>query len=211
MSVILLLAIPSIIAPSPHDTQVNVGGQGLDLDFQKLEDVQVNTNINVSVFVFNTSNGFPMTDVSCEYYLFDDNGNRESRDFMTQSHYNHYSKLIDTENLTSGDYTLHTFCNNSQVGGFASTPFEITPNGESPQTGVAIFYIGFLALLIFGLIFITYFGVVSDQLFIKATSWGGGYLLLMAISFIAWQMASDFLISSPFLVQFLRILFLPEP
>jgi len=37
---------------------------------------------------------------------------------------------------------------------------------------------------------------------------GIGYLLLIAITFISWQMASDFLLSAQFLVSMLRILFI---
>jgi hypothetical protein len=84
----------------------------------------------------------------------------------------------------------------------------VTPNGEEPTEANAIFYIGLLVILIFGFGLIVYFGVTSDNLIVKAFSWGFGYLFLIAISFVAWNMAADFLTSSPFLVEFLRILFL---
>lgn len=84
----------------------------------------------------------------------------------------------------------------------------ITPNGEVPTEANAIFYIGLLVILIFAFGLIVYFGVTTDNVVVKTFSVGFGYLFAMAISFVTWNMAADFLTSSPFLVDFLRILFL---
>lgn len=86
--------------------------------------------------------------------------------------------------------------------------FEITPNGEISTEANAIFYIGLLALLVIFFILFVYFGISTDHIWIKAASWGFGYLLLIGISFISWNMAADFLTSSPFLVEFLRVTFI---
>jgi hypothetical protein len=74
-------------------------------------------------------------------------------------------------------------------------------------TGEAIVYFGLngvLLLFLAGcfLIFLNY-----DNLLARVGSLGMGYLLLIAVSFVSWQMASDF-ITSAFLIEMFRIIFL---
>jgi len=74
-------------------------------------------------------------------------------------------------------------------------------------TGEAIIYSGLLiTILVFlGLcffIFINYNNLIS-----RVFSFGFGYLLFIAISFISWNMANDFL-TNTFLIAFFRIIFL---
>lgn len=84
----------------------------------------------------------------------------------------------------------------------------ITPNGEVPTEANAIFYIGLLALIVVGFVLIVYFGVTTENIIVKTFAVGFGHLFLIAITFLSWQMAADFLTSSPFLVSFLYYLFL---
>jgi len=88
-----------------------------------------------------------------------------------------------------------------------ATYFEITPTGESLSTGKAVFYIGFLFLLIIILGGCMLLFISFENLLNRVAMIGLGYLVLLAITFIGWNMASDFLTSSPFLISFLRILF----
>lgn len=74
-------------------------------------------------------------------------------------------------------------------------------------TGEAIVYFGLngvLLLFLAGcfLIFLNY-----DNLLAKVGSFGMGYLLMVAVSFVSWQMASDF-VTSVFLIEMFRIIFL---
>jgi len=120
-----------------------------------------------------------------------------------------------------GGLWTYTFCNTTDVGRYDVTGvgdingipdnfvsrFEVTPNGEEVNVGKAIFYIGLLGVLIvfLGLSLVGF--VKFDNLLAKVGLFGLSYLLLMAITFVGWNMASDFLTSSPFIASMLRILF----
>lgn len=80
--------------------------------------------------------------------------------------------------------------------------------GKDLSIAVALFYVVLLALSVFGFIMIIYFGVTTQHLFIKTFSVGFGYLFVIAISFIAWRMAADFISSAVFLVSFFKITFI---
>lgn len=74
-------------------------------------------------------------------------------------------------------------------------------------TGEAIVYSGLngvLLLLLAGcfIIFLNFENLLS-----RVASFGVGYLFLIAISFVSWQMASDF-VNSFFLIEIFRILFI---
>lgn len=104
----------------------------------------------------------------------------------------------------TGTYIYDYFDN---IGGSYVNDFIITPNGENASIGSAVFYIGLLAILIFFLGLAIYIFMENDNLLSKIGMFGLSYLLLIAITFVGWQMASDFLTSSPFLISMLRILF----
>ena len=85
--------------------------------------------------------------------------------------------------------------------------FTITPNGEEASVGKAVFYIGLLFVLLFFLALCVLAFANFENLLARVGMVGLGYLLLIAITFIGWNMAGDFLTSSPFLVEMLRIFF----
>jgi hypothetical protein len=111
------------------------------------------------------------------------------------AHYTLSNFLVDK----SGEYSYFSECGHGS--------FSVTPNGEEATTGKAVFYIGLLFVLLFFLGISIYFFSDTDNLLGKVASIGLGYLLLIAINFIAWNMASDFLTSSPFLIEMMRIVF----
>lgn len=112
--------------------------------------------------------------------------------------------LNSSQTSQTGTYQVFLIAAN---GTFYDDNFGITPNGEVATSASAIFYIGLLGLLVIFFGLLVYFGVTTDHIWVKATSWGFGYLFLIGISFIAWRMSADFLTSSPFLIDFLRITF----
>jgi hypothetical protein len=73
-------------------------------------------------------------------------------------------------------------------------------------TGEAIVYFGLNGVLLFLLVGCFLIFLNYENLLSKVSSVGVGYLLLIAISFISWQMASDF-VSSYYLVSIFKILF----
>ena len=129
--------------------------------------------------------------------------------------------LSDVEMSKSGTYYYQSYCDTSLNGiyivtGFGdpdgtvevwSYDFTITPNGEEVTVGKAIFYVGLLFVLLFFLALCVLSFANFDNLLNRVGMIGLGYLLLISITFIGWNMAGDFLTSSPFLVEMLRILF----
>lgn len=85
--------------------------------------------------------------------------------------------------------------------------YTFTPNGEDASVGKAIFYIGliFILIIFFIVCFISF--IKFDNLLNRVGMIGFCYLLLIAITFIGWNMAQDFLTSSPFLIEMMRIIF----
>jgi len=129
--------------------------------------------------------------------------------------------LSNAEMSKAGTYYSYSFCDTDLNGiylvtGFgdpdASTEtwtydFEITPNGQVASIGSAIFYIGLLIVLVVFLVGCVTLFMENDHLLAKVGFLGLGYLLLIAITFIAWNMAVDFMTSAPFVVAMFRILF----
>jgi hypothetical protein len=124
---------------------------------------------------------------------------------------------------TSGFLYNYSFCDTSNLGRYFVSYhydsdgiyldsdmdwFQVTPNGEEATMGKAVFYIGLLIILVIFLIGSVVLFINYDHLLVKVGMLGIGYLLLMAITFISWNMASDFLLSAPFLVSMLRISFI---
>ena len=129
--------------------------------------------------------------------------------------------VSDVEMTKSGTYYYYSFCETDLNGIYIVTgfgdpdgevevwnyDFTITPNGEEASVGKAVFYIGLLAVMLFFLALCVLAFSHYENLLTRVGTIGLGYLLLIAITFIGWNMAGDFLTSSPFLVSMLRIFF----
>lgn len=141
---------------------------------------------------------------------------------ITSVIYPNSSVVISNVEMTkSGTYFYYFFCNTSLNGAYIVTgvgdldgtneiwnyDFTITPNGEDASVGKAIFYIGLIIILIVFIIGCVSMFMETNNLLAKVATVGLGYLILIAINFIAWNMAKDFLTSSPFLIDMFRILF----
>jgi len=106
-----------------------------------------------------------------------------------------------------GTHKVKMFCTDGIYSYSGEGTYEVNGQGEEGTTAKAIFYIGLLFVLLFFFGVCVYSFSSFDNLLSRVGMLGLGYLLLMAITFIGWNMASDFLNSSPFLVEMLRILF----
>lgn len=116
--------------------------------------------------------------------------------------------FTSSQTAVNGEYVSKQVCSNGTEGGFEEISIIVNPNGEETTTSAAVFYIGLLALLIIGFGFIAYFGITKENIMVRTFSLGFGYLFLIAITFVSWNMAADFLYTSPFFVSFLYYLFL---
>jgi hypothetical protein len=139
--------------------------------------------------------------------------------------YPNKSIAVSNQAMTPNGAGLWTynFCNTSQLGrydvsgmgdlngvdtGFSVLWFEVTPNGESITTGKALFYIGLISILIIFLVLSMTSFVRFENLLNRVSMIGLSYLLLIAITFVGWNMAKDFVTSSPFIIEMLWIIFL---
>lgn len=203
--IILCMIIPIVSSA----TQVNINSaEGFQIDYLKFESVEKGQDFDLVVRVINVTNGLGISDASCNTLIQNKTGNSIISLDHSYAGSGYYNLTLNFTTTNQGEYAYHISCNNTALGGFASGIFFITESGELPTTATSILYFGLLLLLVFGLIFITYFGIISEKIFVKTFSWGFGYLFLVAISFVSWTMASDFLTFSPFLIEFLRWIFL---
>lgn len=205
----LLLIIVFTVFVNAIQTQVNVNSNyGLQISYPKFDAIRVNQPFNLSIHVYNVSDGKTVTTASCNLEIYSIGGELVFYSVLNNID-DQYSVFISEGNFSSlGKNSYNIYCNTTNNGGFADGLFYVNNSGEITQTSHSIFYIGVLIILVFFFAFLTYFGVNTDSLWVKAFSIGFGYLLLIAISFISWQMASNFMVSATFTIYFLKIIFL---
>lgn len=199
----------SFISSAPPFQSNTFSGYQIKYPAQDL--LKVNQSFKIDLHVYNISTGLPINSgLTCYVHFYNSTGMHTiTLAQNTPAHVYDYEFLIDGKNISiSGHYSYVAQCNSSAFGGFVDVPLEVTPNGEEATTGKAVFYIGLLAVLLFFLGISIYFFSDTDNLLTKVGSLGIAYLLLIAVTFIAWAMASDFLTSSPFLIAMLNILFI---
>ena len=121
---------------------------------------------------------------------------------------NGFQTYLFTNNTLIGKYIVTGICNENLVAKAWSYDYEVTPNGQTASGGTAVFYIGLLAVLLLFFVLCIYSFVHFDNLLSRVGMLGLGYLILIAITFIGWNMAKDFITSAPFLIEMLWILFL---
>ena len=93
----------------------------------------------------------------------------------------------------TGMYRVQMFCYDGAYSYSNEGYYDVTPNGQDATVGSSILYIGLLVLLIIFLIGCVILFMEYDNLLARVGFLGLGYLLLIAISFVAWNMAKDFL------------------
>ena len=207
---IFLFAILPFISAVPSVTTVQQFTGGLAIKYPSDQILQQNMPYEFEAHVFNISNGMPMTsDIACYFHLYNSTGKHQLEIVdTTVSHNFDYSFDVSAGNFSEvGDYYYIIQCNNSYLGGFIEVPFEVTPNGLELSTSRAIVDIGLLLILIIFLIGAVILFMESENLLVRVGTLGLGYLLLIAINFIAWNMASDFILSAPFIASMFKIMF----
>lgn len=112
------------------------------------------------------------------------------------------------ETQSNGEVIYNTIGNPNGVLDTQTVHLPITPNGEEPTIAKAIFYVGLLGvlLLFLGLIFWAHMGDKSEL----TRFWWFSFMWIpmIGITFICWNMASDFLTSSPMIASIFKWAFL---
>lgn len=121
---------------------------------------------------------------------------------------NFYLTINETNYSQTGNVCHDVICYDSSLSNTGSICRNITPNGEEPNQAIAFIYGILMFILIGAFALCVYYVITSDHVWVKAFGWGFGYLFLIGISFIAWNLGANFLTSATFLIEFLRISFL---
>jgi len=125
--------------------------------------------------------------------------------------------------LMAGDNSVYTFqfCNATELGNYIVTgigdvdgtdtvfayDFSVTPNGEAPTTSKGIIQLDLLALLLI-LLVLCIMGIFKFENYMgKFSFYWGGHILSIAVVFISWQMANDYLTGTPFISSMFKIIF----
>ena len=106
-----------------------------------------------------------------------------------------------------GEYQFTISCSQAGSSSSKNLVFFITPNGELPTSAKGIMYLGLLAVLIIFFV-IGIYCIKESQGIVGKSAFGlVSYLLMIGVTFIAWNLSMDYLTSAPFLASFFRIFF----
>ena len=164
--VLILLIFPLVSAQQPPPaTQTNVNiNVGLQIEFTQVSTFELGEDHLFNAHVFNISNGLRVdnTTTDCTFHLFNNTGDHQ----IQQQPIPFDSVGIDWDfNVLGGNFTRAGFysylvvCNSSDIGGFLSSGFEITPTGFSLTESISMIYF-ILILGVFGIFLLTLWGAI---------------------------------------------------
>jgi len=153
-------------------------------------------------------NGYPSAGLECNITILDpDETVLASFDAMVNNATTQKHEYTLTGVNMTGFYCYDITCSGGGLNATSSYCDEVTPNGEAPTTASGIFYIGIFAVLLLFFV-LTIWGITKfDNIIARFSLFQFGYLLLIAIVFISYMMANDFLTSAPMIVSMFKILF----
>lgn len=217
----VLMAISMVAAVDPKTSS---GANNIEIKVPEKDVFSVGEVYEFAFHMNNKENGVALTSADtffCDFHLYDSDGGHIMEERQTQADliHNYDMEFVpDANNFSEiGDYYYNIYCECvacsivvgfDDLGGFAEDHLMVTPNGEEGSTSKAVFYVGVLFLLLILFIASIYGASASEQLWTKTGLGGTSYLLMVAITFIAWMMAANFMTSAPFMIEFLRIVFI---
>jgi flagellar basal body-associated protein FliL len=213
MLMILLVFLPLVSSAPPFIDPEISSVSTLQVESPNLPISKVGEDKRFHAHVINATNSKTNLTTSCALHVY----NQSGWDIITPTQwmefetYNgiDFAMTINGSNFNSaGIYAYVIQCNSTNEVGFYRGQFAVTPNGEIASEGDAIFYVGLLGVFLFFFAISIYIFMEGNNLLSKVGSLGFGYLLLIAITFIGWNMSNDFLTSSPFIIEMLRLLFI---
>ena len=212
----MFLLVVSFVCAVPPMTTVNSFSQGYILKAPIQEFHKQNNAYTFNIHVFNISNGYPVTDANCTLHLYNSSGNHLWEANLSVVEYNFdYSFNVSGGNFSVlGEYHFIIQCYNpdhltktsSGFGGFIEDYFFVTKDGNGLPTSLSILYFASLLFLIVGLV-LSIVGIInSKELLSKFSFICLTYLMLDLVSFVFYNVASNFVTNSDFLVSALWIL-----
>ncbi|MCK5293674.1 MAG: hypothetical protein KAJ49_03405 [Arcobacteraceae bacterium] len=127
---------------------------------------------------------------------------------MTQNGAVFELNITASDTSTLGEYEFSVSCTQTGKSSSKTLTFWVTPNGELPTTSKGIIYIGLLAVFIIFFGITLYGGKEAENVVGKGAFFLTSYLILIGISFLAWNLSLDYLTSAPFMASFFRIFWL---
>ena len=132
------------------ETQTNVNTlEGLLIDYPKFDIIKQDQPFNVSIRVFNISNGIEIKNAGCNLQIINHTGEIVLDNDLVYKNTG-YNLFLSSGNFSSSDiYSFNIYCNQTDLGGFASGVFEVSYNGSELKQSQSILYIPLFSFLIF--------------------------------------------------------------
>jgi len=211
---IFISSFSSAVAPT---TTIFYGDYGINVEVNVMPTYKLGEARWTIIHLFNSTNGLQITNethnnISCHMHLRNSQG-FELFDIEAEVHEDHWDlNGSGGGNNPIGNYAWTLTCQNTNVGGYASGYFEITPNGLSDTLGfyfiililsLGIVILGFYLrdptitiLGSFGLYFIglyiLFFGI--DGMMDQVYTWAIGIIILMMAAYISIRSAYELIV-----------------
>ena len=209
---IILINFISAVPPFVPTENINVG-LAVEPTFNKY--LRTGENYTFEMHVFNVSDGYPITsDITCYIHLYNETGEHQWTDEDdTTSDMFDYEFDVDGGNFTRGHYRIKYQCNHSaqanfQYGGGIEYYFNVNDYGlELTEAEQNLFNQGMIILFVF--LIATIFGCFKVENYIgKFTLYWTSHILVILITFSAWQFTEGYAIGYIGIAGIYRILFM---
>lgn len=171
----------------------------------------LNTDYYLHAHVYNATSGLLInTDLTCFYHFYNHqiNGGEHIQIGSMTSYGAGYNATINGSLINqSGEYSALIWCNSTDAGGFLQYSFDATESGVELTEGRSLLIIGLLTLLVF-LLFISLYALFNVDNYIgKFALYWTSHVLMIIISFVAWQVGVEGLLGGMALTGVFRIMF----
>ena len=207
------LFIPLANAQPPPQVNVNLD-TGIGVEFTKIDVFENGKSHFFNIHAFNRSNGLRLDNVTttCFLHVFDNTGFHIINNFEMgfDATGKDWDRNVTGGNFTrNGEYATLVTCNATEIGGFASFGFMVTPTGVLDLFGFYIIILLVSAVLIiwgfmikdpwviifgtFGLYFTGLYIMLNGIVGIKdmVTTWAIALILLGVASYISFKAAQE--------------------
>ena len=199
----------AMISAQPPQTIVQSFDNGFKVVENPHEYLTLNQDYQYNFFVYNQSNGILMDNstINCTFFLANNTGELI---LLTDAQYlsDGYWKvdILKGNFSEAGGYPYGLSCQDA-YGGALSGIFEVTESGVELTEGRSFLIIGLLTLLVF-LLFISLYALFNvDQYIGKFALYWTSHVLIIIISFVAWQVGVEGLLGGMALTGVFRIMF----
>lgn len=152
-----LLVLPLVFAVPPFSSiEEGMFEGGVVVKYPIIELIKTGQTMEFDFHLFNKSNGYPITSgFSCNLHLYNSSDGKHLYEGFkdTVTHTFDYEIEIDGGNFSVGEYFYTIQCNNSEVGGEDTIPFEVTNSGILTDETQSNLIIAFMIIL-FGASFV---------------------------------------------------------